>query len=630
GPSVAIDTACSSSLVAVHLACQSLAAGESALALAGGVNIVLKPETMIGFSKASMLAPDGRCKSFDARANGYVRAEGAGIVVLKPLARAVSDGDVVYAVIRGTAVNQDGRTHGISVPSRRAQERLLREACQRAGVSPQQVNYCEAHGTGTPVGDPIEACAIGNVLGTDRGDGRDCLLGSVKSNIGHLEAASGVAGLIKAALCLKHGMIPANLHFDTPNPRIPFEALRLRVPRTLEDWPDVGDGPRVAAVNSFGFGGTNANAILVAAPSSPEPDVPPPTPEPTRALLLPLSAKSPAALRASAQSYVRLLEDDLPGARASLHDVCYTASVRRSHHEHRLAMVFRSRAELIEQLELLLADRAGARTAWGGKARRGGPQIAFIFSGMGPQWWAMGRELLAAEPVFREALERCDSLLRRYVPWSLVEELGADEAHSRIHHSRIAQPAGFSLQVALTALWQSWGIAPDAVLGHSVGEVAAAHAAGVLSLEDAIHLISHRSRLQDRTAGRGKMLAVAVGRDRLEPLTRGYEGRISIAAINSPSSATLAGDREVLEAIADRLRREEVFCRFLQVDVPYHSPAMDPLEAELLEALHGLRPGVARVPLYSGTVAQSMTGREMDAAYWWRNVRDPVLFASAL
>jgi len=460
GPSLAVDTACSSSLVATHLACQSIWNGQSDMALVGGVNLILRPEGTIGFSKASMLAPDGRCKSFDARANGYVRSEGAGVVVLKPVSRALADGDAVYAVVHGTAVNQDGHTTGISLPNGAAQEAMLVEAYRQAGVAPEQVQYVEAHGTGTPVGDPIELKAIGAVLG-DRRSARDaCIVGSVKTNIGHLEAASGIAGLIKTALSLKHGRIPPNLHFETPNPDIPFEALKLRVPQTVEQWPDTGAAPRLAGVNSFGFGGTNAHVIL-GAPERVEDG----SGSGTRhdgSLLVPLSARSPEALEARARSYVDLLTDPASRGDVSLHDIGYTASLRRGHHDHRLTVVAQSTAEMVEQLEAFLAGETRPYMASGRHVASRSHKLAFVFSGMGPQWWAMGRQLLHDEPVVRDVIRQCDALLRQHADWSLWDELTADEARSRIQQTQIAQPAIFALQVGLATLWRSWGIRPAA------------------------------------------------------------------------------------------------------------------------------------------------------------------------
>ncbi len=626
GPSMAIDTACSSGLVAVHLACQSIWNGESVLAIAGGVNALLKPEISIGFSKASMLSPDGRCKTFDERANGYVRAEGAGVVVLKPLSQAIADGDPIYAVIRGSAVNQDGQTNGITVPNGEAQEAAIRDACRLAGISPEQIQYVEAHGTGTPVGDPIEVTALGNAIGKNRPAGDYCTVGSVKTNIGHLESGAGVAGLIKAALAVKHGMIPPNLHFQTPNPKIPFEELRLRVPTSLEPWPN-GKGTRLAGINSFGFGGTNAHVVVAEAPENTGGGINPKSQIPnSKSFLLPLSARSDEALNASAAAY----KDFLTTEYFSLSDICYTASLRRGHHSHRLAVVANSKEEMAENLSAFLAGETRIGMSSGRPLADSPAKLAFVFSGMGQQWWAMGRQLLESEPVFRETIQQCDELLRQYADWSLLEELTASEETSRINSTQIAQCAIFSVQVALAALWRSWGIVPEAIVGHSVGEVAAAHVAGVLSLEDAISVIFHRSRLQAKTAGQGKMLAVGLSLESAQRVLAGYEERVSVAAVNSPSSVTLSGDGSALEEIAQSLEGKQIFCRFLQVEVPYHSPLMEPLKAELAESLQGIKPQTATIPLFSTVIGQQVKGPEIDGAYWTQNMRNPVLFVTAV
>src|SRR3954454_12190276 len=629
GPSLALDTACSSSLVATHLACRSIWNGECDMALSGGVNLILRPEGTIGFSKASMLAPDGRCKSFDARADGYVRSEGAGVVVLKPVSRALADGDPIYAVVHGTAVNQDGRTAGISLPNRAAQEAMLHHAYRRAGVTPEQGQYVEAHGTGTPVGDPIELNAIGTALGGHRSAQDTCILASVKPNTGHLEAPSGIAGLIKTALSLQHGQIQPNLHFETPNPDIPFEALKLRVPQTLEQWPDTGAEPRLAGVNSFGFGGTNAHVILGAAPERRENGSGNGT-RPDREVLVPLSARGPEALAARARSYATFLADPASSSDVSLHDIGYTAGLRRGHFDNRLTVVARSKAELAEQLEEFLAEETRPYMSSGRRVANRSHKLAFVFSGMGPQWWAMGRQLLHDEPVFRDVVKQCDALLRQHADWSLWDELTADEGSSRINLTHVAQPAVFALQVGLATLWRSWGIEPAAIVGHSVGEVAAAHVAGVLDLEDAVRLIFHRSRLQQLTAGQGAMLAVGLPAEEAEQLLAGHEDRVSIAAVNSPGDVTLSGDADALEDIAASLRRKLTFCQFLQVEVPYHSPRMDPLRSELLHSLRELHPQPATTPLFSTATGEAVEGPELDAAYWWQNMRHAVHFSAAM
>lgn len=631
GPSVAVDTACSSSLVAVHLACQSLISGESDCALAGGVNVILKPEMTIAMSKASMLSPDGRCKAFDSRANGYVRSEGAGVVVLKTLSAALADGNPIYAVIRGSAVNQDGKTVGISVPSGVAQAALIREACQKAGVSPGAIQYVEAHGTGTPVGDPIEANALGSVLAQDRPAGTACLLGSVKTNIGHLESASGVAGLIKAALCLERGVIPKSLHFENANPKIDLPKLQLKIATQPEPWPEAS-GPRLASVNSFGFGGTNAHVILEAPPE--RTSSAPVNQEVVGAeglRVLRLSAHSADALSATAQNLIRQLSTEA----CSLDDLCYTLNRRRPEHAFRVAVSGSNREQLTEALQpyasqnrQVSAVTQGPQGQQGSQGQQPGP--LFIYTGMGPQWWGMGRELMQREPVFREAIENCDRAFTACAGWSLLAELLADEQRSRIHETQVAQPAIFAIQVGLTHLWRSWGMVPSAVIGHSIGEIAAAHAAGILSLEDAVALTYHRSRLQSTTAGSGSMLAVGLGEAEARRLIEGNEHRVSIAVINSPMGVTLSGDSTCLAELRAELERKEIFARPLAVEVPYHSVMMEPLRADFFAALSGMKPREANVSFHSTLLGRQMNGTEMGVDYWWRNLREAVLFGPTL
>jgi acyl transferase domain-containing protein/aryl carrier-like protein len=633
GPSVAVDTACSSSLVAVHLACQSIWDGESVVALAGGVNVMLKPEYFIALSKPGMLSADGRSKTFDSNANGYVRGEGAGVVVLKRLSQALADGDPIHALIRGTAVNQDGSSSGITVPRREAQEALMLEAYERAGVSPSEVQYVEAHGTGTAVGDPIEANAIGHVVSAGREENQACYIGSVKTNIGHTEAAAGIAGLIKTVMCLKHKEIPPHLHLQQLNPKIRLRQLKLKIPEKVTKWPKT-NGKAIASVNSFGFGGTNAHVVLEEAP--------------TRALkgtkehadhqvyLIPVSARSEQALRDHSNALKSAIESRLDHSELSLRDVVYTASRRRDQHDYRLAVVVRSKKELAECLEAFTANktRRGMSSGHAANVSRHNetqpePQKVFVFTGMGPQWWAMGQQLYREEPVFRKALDECDALLRPYTGWSLVEEMLADEGQSRMGDTELAQPANFALQVGLAELWRSWGIEPDAIVGHSAGEVAAAYVAGAMSLPEAVRVIYHRSRLQQTTTGQGKLVAVGLPLEEAKGLLKGSEDRVSVAAINSPHAVTLVGDPEALENIVQRLQANDVFCKYLRVNVPYHSHYMEPLKSELIEDLEGLVINPTALPLYSTVTGTLIDGRQLDAEYWWRNVRDPVHFASA-
>jgi acyl transferase domain-containing protein/acyl-CoA synthetase (AMP-forming)/AMP-acid ligase II/acyl carrier protein len=500
GPSMAVDTACSSSLVAIHLACRSLRDGESTLALAGGVNLMLTPGPNINFAKAGVLAADGRCKTFDAKADGWVRGEGAGIVVLKPLSRALADGDSIYAVIRGSAMNQDGRTNGLMAPSRLSQEEVLTDAYERAGLSPGVVQYVELQGLGTLLGDAIEAEALGTVLADSRAPDSPCIVGSVKTNIGHLEGAAGVAGVIKVALALRHRAIPPTLNFSEPNPNIPFDRLPLQVAQSLTPWPDHG-GRTVAGVSAFGFGGTNAHIVLAEAPQVRATE-PPDETAGRRAAVLPLSARSPEAVMALAGRYELALAGGAPVA-----ELCHTAATRRGHHDHRLAVVGGSRDELCEALA---AYRHGVPhpAVVAGRRRLGQrPGVVFLFSGEGSHWCGMGQQLYEQEPAFRDALAMCDRAMRPYLETDLLTELLAAPTDWRVDDDLdIAMPAVFGIQVALAALWRSWGIEPSAVIGHSLGEVAAAHVTGALSLDDAAQLICARSRLLRRTSDR-----VAVG-----------------------------------------------------------------------------------------------------------------------
>ena len=614
GPSVAVDTACSSSLVAVHLACQSLWSGESALAIAGGVNVILAPGIAINFSKAGAMAPDGRCKTFDARANGYVRGEGSGVVVLKLLAAALADGDPVRAVIRGSAVNQDGRTNGLMAPNRFSQEALLREAYSRAGVAPGAVQYVEAHGSGTLLGDPIEAGALGTVLGGGRR--LPCVLGAVKSNIGHLEAAAGIAGLIKTVLALGHREVPPNLHFVEPNPHIGFESLGLKVAQRLEPWP-AHDGRALAGVSAFGFGGTNAHVVLEEAPAVADGE----SSDDDGARVLPLSAHSPEALREAAGRFRDFLAGDGP----SLRDIGYTASVRRSHHDYRLAVVSHSKQEAGDCLDAFLAGESRASLSVGGSTSGRKRRLAFVFSGQGSQWPGMGRELMQQEPVFQASVGRCDEMIQEIAGWSLADMLSSGNALEGID---VIQPALFSVQVALGELWRWWGIVPNAVVGHSMGEIAAAHFAGALTLQDALRIVCRRSKLMKRASGAGAMAAIELAQERVERVLDGYGERLSLAASNGPTSTVISGEPAAVDEVMNTLQGEGVFCRRVKVDVAAHSPQMEPLRDEMLQGLEGIAYATPNIPFFSTVGSGKLDG--FDAQYWWRNMRETVQFAQAV
>jgi len=630
GPSMTVDTACSSSLIATHLACRSLRSGEATMAIVGGVSALLIPEATIGFSQGTFLSPDGCCKSFSDSGDGYIRSEGSGTIILKPLSAAVADGDRIYAVIRGSATNQDGRTNGISVPGEDAQVQMILDACRDAGVAPSDIGFVEAHGTGTAVGDPIEARALGRALGAGRGEDGTCVVGAVKSNLGHLESAAGIAGIIKTCLVLRHGEIPANIHAEVPNAEIPFEELHLQLATARQPWPE--GAPRLAGVNSFGFGGSNAHVVLEGPPEEAPEERPDGTGERDahEPLLFTLSAKSKDALQAYAGSYADFLE----GTTEELPVIASTQARARAHYKHRLAIPCSSADELRAPLREVAAGSSPDALRSGVKSSGALPGVAFVFSGQGPQWWGMARELLEGEAddtaVFRQTVEHVDAELRKHADWILADELRRDEADSRVEETSVAQPALFAVQLGLANLWQSWGILPSAVIGHSIGEVAAACVSGALSFEDAVRVIFHRSRVQQKASGKGKMLAVGLRLDELEERIAGYDGRVAVAAINGPESIALAGDPDALEEIEHELGEDKVFCRMLRVSVAFHSHHMDPLKDELLSSLSGLASGPASIPMYSTVTGAIVPVGGLDAGYWWRNVREPVQFAPTI
>jgi acyl transferase domain-containing protein len=624
GPSLAVDTACSSALTATSLACHSLWSGQCQMALVGGVNVLLNPNVSIGFSKASMLSPDGRCFAFDHRANGYVRGEGVGVVVIKPLQQAKADGDRVYAVIRGAVTNQDGHTSSLTVPSLAAQVAMLREAYQVTGIDPSRVSYVEAHGTGTPVGDPIEATALGQVFGAGRPEEVACLIGSVKSNIGHLEAASGMAGLIKAAMVLHHQLIPSQLNFEQVNPNIPLTDLGLQVVTRNRPLPRLDDRPVIVGVNSFGFGGANAHIVLEQAP--PHQWLTTEQPVAERPYLLPLSAPDEMALQKQAKTYEAFLTttDTTPA------EIATAAGLRREQFAQRLVVIGADSTSLRARLgDYLNSDSDVPGLILGQPVAQPQPPV-FVFTGQGAQWWGMGHQLLDREPLFRQSVERSDAQFQQLSGWSLLAELTKNKVDSRIDRTDIAQPVIFALQVALTDLWRSWGIRPGGVIGHSVGEVAAACVAGIFSLADAIKIIYHRSRLQTRTGGKGGMVAVGLSLAEANLAVNNRDHQVQVAAINSPNLVTLSGEAAAIKALTDQMVQEGKFVRRLPINYAFHSYQMDEIQSELLAALADIEPQPALIPFMSTVTAGMITGPTLDADYWWRNIRQPVRFAPAV
>ena len=633
GPSVCLDTACSSSLVTIHLAVKGLRNGECDLALAGGTNLVLSPLITMQLSKLNMMAPDGQCKTFDHRANGYVRGEGTGMVLLKRLKDARRDGDKIYAVIRGSAVNQDGKTSGITAPKGLSQEDCIRRAMKDGGVQPGDMDYIECHGTGTALGDPIEVGALAETYG-DRENDDPCFLGAVKTNIGHLETAAGVAGLMKVALSLHNEKIPVNRNFEKINPEIDLDDTTFVLASENADgtpWPR-NDRTRVASVSSFGFGGTNSHIILAEGPL----DERQPTQDRGVPETLLISGHTEETLRGQALAY----QEYLGATDANLPDIAATLAKRRSHHEYRVAVAGNTREELAAGLGAYLD---GVKHPGLVPARRqidGPANLGLVFSGQGPQWWGMGRQLYEKAPVFRAKIDEIDALLKQHADWSLVEELtGRDENTTRLGETEIAQPAIFALQVALTELWREWGVIPAewggtkiGVVGHSVGEVAAAHVAGVLTLEDAVRVIYHRARFMQAATGLGKMAAVEAPAEEIADYVSNYGDKVAIGAYNAPGSCVLSGEEAALDELLAKLEARKIRVKKLRVNYAFHSPQMEPFKQKLTDELKGLKTHAPHpdVMLYSTLTGQQAVEGDFGAEYWGRNIREAVYFAPAV
>jgi acyl transferase domain-containing protein len=612
GPNLSIDTACSSSLVAVHTACLNLRMGECRVAIAGGSNIVLSPEVGIAFSKAHMMAPDGRCKTFDSRADGFVRGEGCGIVVLKRLSDAVVDSDNILAVIRGSAVNQDGRSSGLTVPNAKSQEGVIRQALANGGVKPEEISFVEAHGTGTSLGDPIEAHALAAVLGPGRTPENPLVVGSVKTNVGHLESTAGVAGLIKLVLSLQHEKIPANLHFQKMNPHIDWSGMPVEIPVAPRTW-NRADKKRIAGVSAFGFSGTNAHVVVEEAPARKER---------ARGLerplhVLGLSARSETALKELEGRYAAALGNSIE----ALGDICFTANLGRIHFEHRSSVVGATVQEVRRKLQ---ARKTGTEAQ-----ERGGVRPVFLFSGQGAQYAGMGKQLYDTQPVFRKAIEECEELLKgeletplREVMWGATTEVLEQTAYT--------QPALFALEYAMSEMWKSWGIVPGVVLGHSVGEYVAACVAGVYSLADGMKLIAARARLMQRVGGRGAMAAVMAQEERVREALQGLEARVSIAGLNAPESVVISGYAEEVGIAEAKLREGGVRVQRLAVSHGFHSPQMAEMEGEFEAIANEIKYAAPRVKLISSVTGKEVGREEIRGSYWRGQVREPVRYQKAM
>ncbi|MGW2162056.1 SDR family NAD(P)-dependent oxidoreductase, partial [Nonomuraea sp. NPDC001699] len=622
GPSVAVDTGQSSSLVAVHLACESIRSGESSMALAGGVQLNLAVESALAPAELGALSPDGRCFTFDARANGYVRGEGGAVVLLKPLSRALADGDHVYCVIAGSAVNNDGAGDALTTPSVLAQERVLRAACRRAGVDPASVGYVELHGTGTKVGDPTEAAALGAVYGAER----TLWVGSAKTNVGHLEGAAGLVGLLKTVLAVEKRELPPSLNFEQPNPAIRFEEWNLRVVRSAMPWPVDADAPIVAGVSSFGLGGTNCHVVLAAAPepaartgrSRTEGSA---VPEGARWTL---SGHTEGALRAQAArlaAHVRACPELTPP------DVAFSLATTRADLRHRAVVTGDDRERLLRGLDALAEGRPAGGVVSGGN--RLGDQV-FVFPGQGSQWAGMGVELLDSAPAFAAAMAECEAALSSFVDWSLTGVVRGEPGSPSGERADVIQPVLWAIMVSLAALWRSYGVRPAAVVGHSQGEVAAACVAGALSLEDGARIVTARSRLVTEVlSGHGGMISVGLPAEVVNERLARWEGRLSVAVVNGPSAVVVSGDDEALaELTADlagaaRLRR-------IKVDYASHCSMVERLEERLAPMLAPIRPRHSTIPFYSTVTGSRLDTTELDGGYWYRNLRSPVDFHRTL
>ena len=621
GPSIAVDTACSSSLVAAHLACRALRSADCERAIVGGVNLMLDPEITIGLGRAGMLAADGRCRPFDARASGYVRGEGCGVVVLKPLSTAIAEGDRVYAVIRGSAVNQDGASNGLTAPNPAAQRAVVKAAFLDAGIDPATTGYVECHGTGTPLGDPIEAHALAAVVGGNRANGAPCIIGSVKSNLGHLEAAAGIAGLTKLALTMHHRRIPASLHFLQPNPRIPFDELGLSVAAAPAPWPTNGPDAAPAGISSFGFGGTNAHMVLTQAPPAGR------STRTGRPLALPMSARSRPAL-------VRLIQDfdarlACAGSANEIAAVAFTAATRRSRHRPlRVAICARDEPDLASRVQEAAGDpRAFAQRP--GELGPTVPRVTFVYSGQGSQCPGMGQALLASDRLFASAIRRCDEDLDGELAWSVERVLSGDDKRD-VTDTAVAQVLIVAFGIALTEVWRGRGVEPAATIGHSVGEITSAWAAGLLDRRAALQLAALRGRAMSQDRGRGRMLAVGLDRDGATNYAERLPGRIAVAALNGPASSVLSGDAGALDDVRRELSELGVFARWLDVRYAFHSPAMASAARALAAETGATATAPPTIPWYSTVLGRRVDKGDVDADYWGSGVRAPVDFDAAV
>lgn len=623
GPSLVVDTGCSASLVALHLACQSLLNNETALSLVGGINHILDPDRYIDLTQFGGLSAKGRCSSFDADADGFVRGEGGSVVLLKKLSEAERDGNKIYAIIRGSAINNNGYNGTIAATSAESQKSLFEKVYRHAAIKPQEVHYVEAHGTGTKKGDPIEATAIGEFFSKGR-NGNKLRIGSVKSNIGHTEATAGIAGLVKVVLAMQHKVLPPNPHFTKPNPNIPFEELQLEVQKDLSPWPVTNGETFKAGINSFGWGGTNAHVVLEEYRNGQE-KISTTSPDASTQYCLPVSAKSTQALKDYARSYIKAIEN---GDEENLKKICMATALRQSGFDHNILFSADSVSQMLTNLERFIEDETDVMPYTPLTAN---PKVVFVFPGQGGQWLGMGSELLVKEKVFRDSILASEAAFRPFTDWVLTDQLMATPETSRLNEINVIQPAICAIQIALAKLWISWGIHPQAIVGHSMGEIAAAHISGALKLEDAARIICERSLLMKTVSGTGGvMLLTELSRAEAEKIAGSYNNKITVAVYNSPKSIVLAGDKHLIGEVSAQLEAKGLFCRFVKLDAASHSPQMDPLKEPLRARLQQIVPQKTTIPFLSTVYLKVMQGTDLNADYWVDNLREAVQFAPAM
>ncbi|HET9910802.1 MAG TPA: type I polyketide synthase, partial [Anaerolineales bacterium] len=626
GPAVAVDTACSSSLVAVHQACQSLRARECDMAVAGGVNMILEPSASISTSRSRMMSFDGHCKTFDATADGYVRSEGCAMIALKRLSDAVANGDNILAVIRGTAVNQDGRSNGLTAPNGKAQEAVIRAALEDAKLKPADISYVETHGTGTSLGDPIEVRALGAVFSEGHSKDDPLTIGSVKTNVGHLEAAAGIVGLVKVVLALQNKTIPPHINLDEPNPYIPWDEIPVTVPTKPTPWTSPNGKPRIAGLSSFGFSGTNSHIVI--AEASPQAVQEAKTERASQ--LFTLSAKTEPALRQLAEKYETHFRQN---PSLSLADVTYSLNTGRSHFNYRLALTATSLSQAQEKLSAWQRDDASSGVHSGAMAEEGKPEVVFLFTGQGSQYAGMARQLYKSQPTFRKVLDQCAELLQPHLEKSLLSVIYPESSDDEnlIHQTAYTQPALFAIEYSLAKLWQSWGVEPSVVMGHSIGEYVAACIAGVFSLEDGLKLVAARGRLMQSLPAGGIMAAVFADEKRVQAAIAPHTKEVSIAALNGPDAVVISGAESSVGLVMEALQKDGIKSQKLNVSHAFHSPLMDSILEEfeqVAKSIHYHSPNIGVISNVSGRLI--VDDSISNPRYWREHVRQAVRFEDGI